>query len=176
MSIPVTLDDAKRQLRIELDDASQDDELLGFIADAAAWIEDYTGHLLTQRDVTAQFDRFDALSFREWPIAADAVPIVTYEGASGPVPVTGIKMNISRRPARVVTLSGGRWPALPPGSAITVTVQAGYADDNPVPEVFRRAMLMLIAAYDADREGGDAFCKAEATARRICSGFRPRAL
>jgi hypothetical protein len=37
-------------------------------------------------------------------------------------------------------------------------------------------MLVLITAYDDDREGGDVFQQAEATARRLCRDYRFRAL
>jgi hypothetical protein len=45
-----------------------------------------------------------------------------------------------------------------------------------VPGNFRRAMLVLIAAYDADREGGDILAKADVAATRMCRGFRFRGL
>ena len=177
MTIPVTLEAAKRHLKIELDDVSQDEEINGFIADAAAWIEQFTGHVLVARDVTKSFSSFDRVMFREWPIAADAVPVVTYDGAGGQaVPVTEVRMLLSRRPARVAPWVGGRWPALPLGSGVTATVRAGYEEGDEVPGEFRRAMLTLIAAYDADREGGDILRKAEDAAKDACSNFRIRAL
>lgn len=47
MAEPITLDDAKRQLRI---DGSDDDEFLETaISDARGWIEDYTGLISTLR-------------------------------------------------------------------------------------------------------------------------------
>jgi phage conserved hypothetical protein, phiE125 gp8 family len=177
MPIPVTMDDAKRQLRMDVDDVSRDDEIQSFIDDAAAWIEEYTGHVLVERDITAEFATFGEISFREWPIAASAVPIISYQGASGPaVSITDVQARVSRRPVRIVRWDGARWPVLPSGNIVTVTIRAGYPANAVVPPVFRRAMLMLIAAYDDDREGGDIVAKAEATARRICAGFRPRAL
>ncbi|WP_311270496.1 phage head-tail connector protein [Sphingobium sp. WCS2017Hpa-17] len=177
MAIPVSLDDAKIQLRVELDDAERDDEIRGFIDDAAAWIEEWTGHILEARDVTAEFSALDRMTFREYPIASDAVPTVTYEGADGQAwPVTTVRMNVSARPARVVSWVGYRFPAIPVGAPITVTVRAGYEDADTVPGVFRRVMLMLIGAYDDDREGGATLEKAEKTARRLCNGLRIRRL
>lgn len=177
MAVPVSLEDAKRQLKLELDDVSQDDEIQGFIDDAVAWIENYTGHVLVARDVTAQFSDFASIEFREWPIAANAVPVVNYPSADGSaISITDVRADVSRRPVRVLPWIGSRWPSVPAGTGATATIRAGYEDGDTVPGVFRRAMLMLIGAYDDDREGGDAFTKAEATARRICSSFRPRAL
>lgn len=177
MAIPVTLDDAKRQLRLELDDVSQDDEIAGFILDAAAWVEDYTGHVLIARDVTAAFEGFANIVFREWPMAADAVPIVTYvDGDGQAVSVTDVRAMTGRRPVSIIPWAGSRWPAVSPAPSVTVTIRAGYEDADPVPGAFRRAMLLLIAAYDVDREGGDIFAKAESTARRLCRDYRVRRL
>jgi uncharacterized phiE125 gp8 family phage protein len=177
MTIPVTLEAAKLHLKIELDDSSQDEEVAGFIADAAAWIEKLTGHVLVARDVTKNFSSFDRMLFREWPIAADAVPTVTYDGAGGQaISVTEVRMLLSRRPARVAPWVGARWPALPIGSGVTATVRAGYEEGDDVPRVFRRAMLTLIAAYDDDREGGDILRKAEDAAKDLCSDYRIRLL
>lgn len=177
MPIPVSLDDAKRQLKIEIDDASQDDEIRGFIDDAAAWIEKLTGHVLVAREVVATFDAFDGVSFREWPIARTAVPTVSYEGSAGQaVPVVGVRAVLSRRPVRIAAAIGGRWPLLPTGSAITATIRAGYEDGDEVPPIFRRAILLLVAAYDADREGGDIVRKAEEAAKDLCGDYRIRVL
>lgn len=177
MAVPVTLEDAKRQLKLEQDDVSQDGEIAAFIADAAAWIETYTGHLLTARQVTESFRGFKPVVMRAWPVQVDAVPGVAYVNGSGePVALPGAKIDISMGRARILPGSGHFWPFVDSQQPFTVTVRAGYEAGDIVPGVFRRAMLMLIAAYDEDREGGDAYTKAEATARRICSSFRPRIL
>lgn len=177
MAVPVSLDDAKRQLKIELDDISQDDEIIGFINAAVAWVEDYTGHVLVSRDVSAVFSDFGTISFREWPIAATVNPDVTYVNANGEtVVIVGVRMNVSRRPARAVPSVGGRWPSVPPGTVISATVRAGYGDNDRVPGIFRQAMLIMIAAYDADREGGKIFREADEAARTLCSDYRLRLL
>lgn len=172
MAVPVTLEDARRQLRLAPDDTSQDDELQGFIADAEAWVESYTGHVLIARDVTETFAAFDQIAFRAWPIAASAVPIVTYAaGSVAAGQVTDVRPQVTRRPVKVIPWIGSSWPRVSPDS-VTVTIRAGYGVDDRVPGELRRAMLVLIAAYDADREGGELFQKAEATARRLCRDLR----
>jgi uncharacterized phiE125 gp8 family phage protein len=177
MAIPVSLEAAKHQLRIELDDTSQDDQVRDWIADAAAWVERYTGHILEARDVEEAFTGFGALKLRAWPLKSDAVPVVTYENASGqPVAVTDVRISISRRPGRVVLRPGARWPIHCGHPTVTVTVRAGYEPEDVVPGNFRRAMLILIAAYDGDREGGDVLAKAEKAAKSLCRPFRVTAL
>ena len=177
MAVPVTLVDARRQLKLEEDDTSQDTELEDFIADAAGWVENYTGQILVARDVTVQLPAFSA-PLSMWPVKPDAAVALSY-GASGATPtvITGAGITAAKRPARLaLPASISSWPRLENGDGITVTVRAGYEASDTVPANFRRAMLVLIGGYDADREGGDTFAKAEASARRLLSTFRKRAL
>lgn len=176
MAIPVSLADARRQLRMEVDDDSRDDELSDFIADAAAWVENYTGHVLVEREVTETFDGFGPLKLRAWPIAPGASLALSYLDRSGLAPVTGARLLVHSRPARVVPALGSGWPAVSARTTVTATFTAGYGEGEEVPRNLRRAMLLLISAYDEDREGGDIFAKAEAAARRLCGSLRARGL
>jgi len=177
MAIPVTIQDARRQVKLAEDDNSQDADLVQFIADAAAWVEDYTGHILAARDVTETFRGFGAVSLRAWPVKPNAVPGVAYVDAAGaPVAIVGARLDVSGRPVRVLPPSGPFYSFRDAQQAFTVTVRAGYEDAGAVPGNFRRAMLILISALDSDREGGDVFQKAEAAARRLCGSKRARRL
>jgi uncharacterized phiE125 gp8 family phage protein len=177
MAIPVTLSSAKRQLRMEAGDASRDAEVQGFIDDAAAWVERYTGHILVARDVTEQFHGFGSVSLRAWPIAATAVPGVGYTDTTGaPVTIVGARLDVSRRPARILPPVGAFYPFRDTRQLFTVTIRAGYEPGDAVPGNLRRAMLTLISAYEADRAGGELFQAAEKAARTLCRDYRARAL
>lgn len=171
MPIPVSLDDAKLHLRHagEQLSAERQSEIQGFIDDAAAWAESYTGHILEAREVVEQVTGFNRLALRAWPIKPDAVAAVTYELSDGAtIAVADVRVDTRVRPARLWLLSGSNWPVTGRCTNATITVRAGYEAGDQVPGNFRRTMLILIAAYDADREGGDLFAKAEATARALC--------
>ena len=175
MAIAVSLDDAKRQLRQggEELDAEREAEIQGFIADAAAWVERYTGHILVAHDVTEQFRGYGTVQLKAWPIARTSAPGVAYTDALGsPVAIVGARVDVSSRPARVLPPGGRFYPFLDRRQLFTVTIRAGYEPADPVPGDIRRAMLVLIAAFDDDREGGEVFAKAEATARGLCRDFR----
>lgn len=177
MALPVALEEAKRQLKVEDDETDQHDEIEDFIRDAAAWVEDYTGHILEARDVTEHFSGFRPVSLRAWPIAPNAVPAVKYVGPDGQdVTVDSVRLQVDTRPARIGPSVGSFWPFIDSRQLFSVTVRAGYEHPDDVPRRLRRAMLVLIAAYDADREGGKIFAEAEATAKRLCSRFRRRTL
>jgi len=177
MATPVSILDARRQLRLTDDDASMDGHITGWIADAAAWVEQYTGHILEARDVTEQFSGFGAVRLRAWPVAPTAVPGVAYVTADGsPVAIIGARLDVSSRPARVLPPGGPFYPFRHAEQLFTVTVRAGYGPHDRVPGNVRRAMLVLIAAYDQDREGGDMFQAAEASAKSLCRDLRARGL
>lgn len=177
MAIPVTLEDAKRQLRIELDDDERDDEIRSFIIDAVDWVEKYTGHIFAAHDVTEVFRGFRPVMFRAWPVAADAIPGVAYTNSDGvAVAITGARIDLSQGRARIAPSSSAFWPFIDSQQVFSVTIRAGYEDGDAIPGNLRRAMLVLIGAYDADREGGEIFEKAEDSARRLCASFRPRSL
>jgi len=176
MPLPITLDEAKAQLRA--DDDEQDEEILDFIQDAADWVEGFTGHILEARDVTEQFRGFGPVALRAWPIAPDAVPAGAYMNDAGAtVALVGARLDLSRRPARVMPPCGASfWPFRNADQLFTITVRAGYENPDDVPRQLCRAMLVLISAYDADREGGSIFADAEKTAQRLCHRFKRHTL
>lgn len=178
MAIPVSLEDAARHLRLTADESvGREADLQDFVADAAGWVEKYTGHLLTERQVTETLATFDG-SLTAWPIKP-AVAVALAYGAPGATPtiITGAALRLSGRPARLVRPAAlPHWPRLAAGETVTVTYTAGYADGDAVPRNFRRAMLVLIGAYDADREGGEILAAAEESARGLCRDFRLRRL
>ena len=168
MALPVSLDEAKRQLRI-IDNNDQDDEIAGFIVDAAGWVQDYTGHILEARDVTEVFRGYGPVALRAWPISAGAVPAGSYADASGAaIPIAGARLSATNRPALVSPAAGTIFGVRDDAQTVSVTVRAGYENPADVPRNFVRAMLILIGAFDDDREGGETFQRAEATAKALC--------
>ena len=161
MALPVTLDDAKRQLRVlgNVHDA----EIEQFILDAAGWVEEYTGHLLEQREITERFSGFERVRLSAWPVNAGTVVVK----ASG-LPVVGARLHYVSRPATLYPALNTAWPRLYSGDMVEVTYSAGYADPADVPRNFRRAMLLLIAAYFDDRSGGEQTETAVARAKDLC--------
>jgi hypothetical protein len=174
MAIPVSLEDARRQLRLDQDDESMDADIVGYIADAAAWVEKYTGHILIARDVTERIRvPGRAIELKAWPIKADATLAVADPAL---LPVMGVRLDAETRPATIRAAIDRCWPLRRPDEYLTVTVRAGYEADDTIPGNMHRAMLILISAYEADREGGDIFQKAEATARMLCRDYRLKRL
>ncbi|EJU13992.1 hypothetical protein LH128_05820 [Sphingomonas sp. LH128] len=174
MALPVSLDQAKAQLRVDGDD--QDVEIGDFIRDAAGWVEEYTGHILEARDVEETFYDFRPVALKAWPISADAEPVLTFSDAEGVTHTVPVSIDVTVRPARVFPDAGNYFPFGSRRQQFSVQFRAGYEDPDDVPGNICRAMLILIGAYDADREGGETLQKAETTARRLCRRLKRHTL
>lgn len=172
MPIPVTIADARRQLRLEVDDESRDDDLTAYIADAAAWVETITGHILVGRDVKMMFPGQSHAILSAWPIKPDSIPMISFDGDDGEPVAFDARLEVYGRPARVVPLAGFPWPFTSADQRFAVTIRAGYEAGDVVPGDLKRAMLILITAYDEDREGGALFQTAVESARMLCEPFR----
>ena len=173
---PITLAEAKRQLNLGATDVETDQQIMDDIGDAVGWVEQYTGHVIVARTVIQTFTGAEKLRIDAWPIRPDAAVTLSYEAGSVDPVTLPASLVTGSRPARLVPVVGTRWPTLPLGTRVTAIVRAGYEPGEPIPRNMRRAMLVMIGGYDADREGGDVFAKAEVTARRLCSAFRRRTL
>lgn len=170
MAEPITLDDAKRQLRI---DGSDDDEFLETaISDARGWIEDYTGLILTRRPIVEVLPSFCA-KLRAWPIVSiDSVTYLDGDQVERMVSESDYFAQIARRPA---ALTSQKWPAVFSGSTVEVTMTAGFATPAAINEFspnLMRAMRILVAGFYADRETAGLSGAVAASARNLCRNFR----
>ncbi len=104
------------------------------------------------------------------------MPFVNYTPGDGVPATIDAQLDLTTRPARVLPVGFAFWPFIDSAQAFTVTVRAGYEDADEVPRGLCRAMLVLIGAYDADREGGDVLAKAEEAARRLCQRYKRHTL
>lgn len=164
---PITVEEARAHLRIDGD--GEDADIVRYIRDARDWVEDYTGHILVRREVTETFDTLTNVRLRAWPVAVGTVPVVI----ASDLLIDGARLAVGNRPVRLLPALGASFPRMAKAAdAVSVRFDAGYADTVAIPGVFMRAMLLLIGAYHADREGGDLFVKAEEAAKSLCRSKR----
>lgn len=170
MGEPISIEEARAQLRMD-GDTSRDADLARYIRDAREWVEDYTGQTLIAGDVEESFRvPGRTVALRAWPIAPGAAVDVACIDADGTARSVDTYVNAAKRPAIVSPV--GAWPLNRSDQQLRVTVRAGYETADAIPGNMRRAMLLLIAAYDADREGGDLFEKTEKRAKSLCRSLR----
>lgn len=167
---PITREQAKAQLRVT---SSAEDTLIDdAIIDARGWIERYTGLVLTCREVVEALHDFGS-PLRAWPIVSiDSIQYLDDAQAEAALDVSAYFAQIARRPARLTARS---WPTIYPGSTVTVTMMAGFADPAAIiafSPLIMRAMRILVAGFFLDRRGGDVFTKAEESAKGLCRDFR----
>ncbi len=167
---PIGVEEARAQIRMD-GDASRDADLVRYIRDAREWVETYTGQTLIAGDAIETFDApGKVVTLRAWPIAPTAVTTIVVTDPDGTERLVDGFLDTKVRPAKVRSADG--WAMTRTDQQLTIVVRAGYETPAAVPGNLRRAMLLLIAAYDADREGGEVFAASEARARSLCRSFR----
>lgn len=151
MAEPVTLPDIKRHLDIVRDD--QDDMLSGMIVAAREWVENYTGLILTRREVTEVSASFCSLrTISAWPLPVSPATTIRYvDGAGAEQTLTGFNVRGWARPAAISPAAGTSWPA---GGPVAVTFLAGYATPDDVPYSLKAAISLMVGDLYAQRESG----------------------
>lgn len=177
MAEPISTAEAKKHLRV---DSSTDDTLIaGNIVAAREWVEDYTGLVLARREVTESLSSFRAQTkLRAWPIAANLPVTIVYRDTTGAEQtIATANLRAASRPGLIYPALGTRWPhADTVTGSIDVTFTAGYADAASIPQVLKQAMLVMLTAFYEDREGGEMFAAAEASAKKLCRRHKRRTL
>lgn len=153
---PLTLADARLQLRLDEEDTDQDDHVKKLIAAARAHIENFYGIPIIRQ--TRQTHLF---SFGRDPIwLGDAhdieVTLIQYYDAAGVLqtlaPTDYLVDHISR-PAKLWPATMKAWPsALSRPSGVQITWQGGWPDAAAVPADLAHALKLLIGHWDQNRE------------------------
>lgn len=120
----LTLSEVKNYLRYEEDDTWQDDALGIILAGAQRWVENYTGHILTQRVVTETLVAFPAFHVLRWkPYVADSLTLTYLDSSYAEVDdFEAFAVFDALGATRVVPTS--EWPTSVGG--ITFSYMAGY--------------------------------------------------
>ena len=151
---PITLDEAKEALRIEIDD--EDTRIWNIIRAARMFAEDFLSLKLMSQTIELSLDKWPATEFSlgTWPLIS--IDTVKYEDTSSPTATQTLTANTDYY-ADVLTM-GGRlrtvtgWPsvAVKP-NAIKIRMTAGYADQDSVPDQIKEGIKAYCAyIYDAD--------------------------
>ncbi|MFB2551009.1 head-tail connector protein [Ensifer soli] len=173
---PLTLDEAKAHLRIDLD--AEDELIAGLIAAARAHLENETGLALMARTFRLYRDDWPASGIVEigrWPVTAiEAVTVYDGDGVAIAPALGAARLDGQARPARLFL------PERPlPGvevNGIEIDFTAGFGETGAdVPDVLKRAMLTHVAAMHAVRGAvapGDQPAVVPAGYRRLIGAYR----
>lgn len=153
---PVSLDQAKAQLRIELDDTDQDVHVTGLIRDARFKVEKDLGIPILRQTRQTHLTRFPCGPV--WLAAAEAITVdqVRYYDSAGTLQTlapTDYVVDAVSRPAQIFAAPLKAWPSvLERPSGVQITWTGGWADAAQVDGDLVRAMLLLIGHWDQNRE------------------------
>lgn len=159
---PVSLDVAKKHLRIAPDDIDQDDEVGRLIRAATAHVEKITQRSLLSQSWRLVLDCFPpcALLIPRPPlVSVEAIAYTDVAGQEQLLDESTYLVNPYEMIGRVTPAQGRRWPATArQAMSLRVDFTAGY---STVPEDIVSAILLLVGHFDQNREAATAGALAE---------------
>ncbi|TIN83107.1 head-tail connector protein [Mesorhizobium sp.] len=142
---PVTLVEAKRQVRVDF--ADDDDYLTDLIATARNHAEKYCGVYLAEQTVAVQGE--DWCDLAHLPVRpVQTITSLAYVDVTG-APQTLATSVYELRGDAIVLKYGQVWPPMRYGSLITLTAVVGFADVDPA---VKHAILLRVADLYENRE------------------------
>jgi uncharacterized phiE125 gp8 family phage protein len=149
---PVTLEEARQQLRL---DAHDEDMLLAVHLDAAqAELERLTDLRLCQQTLAVVLGTWpDEITVPVRPVTIAAITYTATGGATVTLPEVDYIARARHGFMRIRPAAGKSWPPLALDGQITVTLSAGFAEDHPDLAIARAAILVKAASLFENREG-----------------------
>jgi len=152
-SEPITLAEAKEHLNV---DFTEDDTLIGAMITAARTaVENYLDYKLITQTLTEYWDEFPTsgvFNLRFWPV--QSVTSIGYTDSDGTAQTwssANYQTDLVSEPARIKTAYSVSYPTTRADelNAVNVVYVAGYGGPDSVPELIKRAILLIIAdLYD----------------------------
>lgn len=150
---PITLQEAKRHLRVVFDD--EDTQIEAMIVAARQMAEERLNRALMPQTIAFTADSFGKeVALPRPPLRTlGGVSYIDVDGAVQTMDPANYVVDTFRDPPRVVVPYGTTWPTTRNQSgAVTVTYEAGYADAESVPAPIKHWMLLAIGAMYEHRE------------------------
>jgi len=132
---------AKKHLRVLHDD--EDTEIQAYLNAAINWVEQYTGQLLTRREVEQEANRFSAHMPLFYGPKPASLSIDYIDADSAPQTITDAMIVRDR------IYPATNWPTIATNTPITLTYTAGY---SLIPDALGMAVLLLVGHYYKNRE------------------------
>lgn len=155
---PVTLEEAKKHLRVDSDD--EDDDIAGWIKTARELLEKEAGVSLLTQTHELQIDAFPADEIWLYRPPLVSVGSIAYlDSNDDPQTLDPATYRVLPGfPGRVARKSGKCWPSVcPRAGAVSIVFTAGYGDDaEAVPSRAKSAIKLLVGSYFENREEGQA--------------------
>lgn len=152
-SLPVTIDEVKKHLRI--DDSVEDDLLQDLIEVGTDHIEEYLQRSLITKTVEAYFSGFQ--NYMELPLPnLQTINSVQYYDLNGDLQTldpSNYVVNDLEEPAFIYKESSAVWPLTKVShKAVIINYDCGYGDQTKVPKKLKQAILLVIGYLYENRE------------------------
>lgn len=155
---PVTLDEAKVQCRVELDETAHDPDLGALIDQVTAFVESRADLSLCEQTLRLTLPRFPrerCIWLPRGPVSA--MVSITYVDSAGTTQTfssSNYVLSSGDRPQRVQLADGVTWPTTKPShpNAVQVNYTAGAASPAAVSPIAKRLVLFLVAYWFRNRE------------------------
>lgn len=154
MAEPLTTAELKAHLRKTTTD--EDTLIASYGVAAREWCEEYTGHILNQREVEDTYGEWgEYLTLYHQPITVgDPTPTLTVEYTDDEGDFIEYEARVIRDfkyPWTIHPPYGFSFPSLGGPATIKVTYTAGYANAAAVPELFKQAIRLLVTSMYVNR-------------------------
>jgi len=153
---PLSVFEAKRQLRLEPEDTDQDDHVADLCAAAHRKVERELGYPILRQTRQTHLSGFPCGPV--WLGGGDSLVVqsITYRdtaNAAQPLDPADYAVDAVSRPAQVYPAPLKSWPSTTctPG-AVIIEWQAGWENPSDVPEDLIHAMKLLVGHWDQNRE------------------------
>lgn len=170
---PVSVDEAADQLGF---DANEFDALLqGFIVTATTFVEGYLNRALINRTYTGYLDCLDSAAVDlPMPPLVSVSYVKTYDDADAATTLSASTYYVAAHVWRsaIILRQGASWPTVTRvADGVEIRWVAGYGSNpSDVPEPIRQAILICVAALEANR--GDAGFTMPKAAEALLDHFR----
>ena len=158
-SEPISLDEAKTQCRIDLDETMHDNDLIELITDARIHIEDITWRKLITQTWYAYFQDWPKGSYIELPFgelqSVTAIKYTDVDNSQSTWSSAEYIIGTDYQHGRITLDDGYTWPNenLYPSNPIEVEFVCGYGDTaTDIPSPIRRAIRLVISGLFENRE------------------------
>ncbi len=153
---PVTLDEAKLHLRVDI---NYDDNLIsGLIKSAREYCENFQNRAYYTQTLELTLDNFPSNNYIILPRPPlQSVTSIKYKDSDGnetTLDQSKYIVDTDSEPGKVVLAYGESWPSFTPYPTGAVKIQyvAGYDDIASIPQMVKQAMLLLIGHWYENRE------------------------
>lgn len=154
---PVTLQEAKSHLRIDLSFADDDAYVDALIKVAREYCEKYQNRAYTTQTFGLYLDAFPISIKLSRPPLQSVTSIKYYgiDGAENILDPSNYIVDVASEPGRIIPAYGKTWPTIPlqPINGVVVRYVSGYGSDAAeVPQGVKQSVLMLVGYWYENRE------------------------